>query len=80
MSKIICVILTWKANCPEKSYMPQECMRLRVFRTAPALRTRSSVIGQMPPLANVAAMTLADSQFTSMEQSWKGEKKEGKQH
>jgi hypothetical protein len=34
----------------------------------------------MPPLANVAAMTLADSQFTSMEQSWKGEQKEGKQH
>jgi len=63
------VILTWKANCPEKSYMPQECMRLRVFRTASGLNTRSPVIGQKPPLASVAAMTLALSQVTSMEHS-----------
>lgn len=61
--------LTWKANCPEKSYIPQECIRLRVFRTASGLRTRSPVIGQNPPLARVAAMTLALSQVTSMEQS-----------
>lgn len=65
-------IPTWKANCPEKSYMPQECIRLRVFRTASGLSTRSPVIGHMPPLARVAAMTLALSQFTSMEHSWGG--------
>lgn len=62
--------LTWKANCPEKSYMPHECMRLRVLRTASALSTRSPVIGQIPPFASVAAMTLPDSQVTSMEHSW----------
>lgn len=62
-------IPTWKANCPEKSYMPQECIRLRVFRTASGLSTRSPVIGQKPPLARVAAMTLALSQVTSMEHS-----------
>lgn len=62
--------LTWKANCPEKSYMPQECMRLRVFRTASGLSTRSPVIGQKPPLARVAAMTLALSHVTSMEHNW----------
>lgn len=62
--------LTWKANWPEKSYMPQECMRLRVLRTASALRTRSPVIGQIPPLASVAAMTLPDSQVTSIEHNW----------
>lgn len=63
--------LTRKANCPEKSYMPQECIRLSVFLTASGLSTRSWVMGQMPPLASVAAMTLALSQFTSMEQSWR---------
>ncbi len=63
-------LLTWKAIWPEKSYMPHECMRLKVFRTASALRTRSPVIGQIPPLARVAAMILPDSQVTSMEQSW----------
>lgn len=63
--------LTWKANSPEKSYMPQECMRLRVFRTASVLSTRSPVVGQMPPLASVAAMALPDSQVTSMEHSWR---------
>lgn len=61
--------LTWKANCPEKSYMPQECIRLSVFRTASGLSTRSPVIGQKPPLARVAAITLALSQVTSMEHS-----------
>lgn len=44
-------------------------MRLRVFRTASALRTDSPVIGQIPPLARVAAIILPDSQVTSMEQS-----------
>jgi len=61
--------LTWKANWPEKSYMPQECMRLRVLRTASALSTLSPVMGQIPPLARVAAMTLPDSQVTSTEHS-----------
>lgn len=50
--------------------MPQECIRLNVFLTASGVSTRSPVIGQMPPLARVAAMTLALSQVTSMEQSW----------
>lgn len=62
--------LTWKANWPEKSYMPQECMRLRVLRTASALSTLSPVMGQIPPLARVAAMTLPDSQVTSTEHSY----------
>lgn len=63
--------LTWKANWPEKSYMPQECMRLRVLRTASALRTLSPVMGQIPPLARVAAMTLPDSQVTATEHSYR---------
>lgn len=70
------VTLTWKANWPEKSYMPQECMRLRVLRTASALSTLSPVMGQMPPLARVAAMTLPDSQVTSTEHSY-GERSKG---
>ncbi len=70
----VCMWLTWKANSPEKSYMPHECMRLRVLRTASALSTRSPVIGQIPPLANVAAMTLPDSHVTSIEHSWKWKK------
>lgn len=68
---LVMFLLTWKANCPEKSYMPQECIRLSVFLTASGLSTRSPVIGQMPPLARVAAMTLALSQVTSMEHSWR---------
>ena len=67
--------LTWKANCPEKSYIPQEYMRLSVFLTASALSTSSPVIGQIPPLANVAAMTLPDSHVTSIEHSYMGERK-----
>lgn len=51
--------------------MPQECMRLSVFLTASGLSTRSPVIGQRPPLARVAAMTLALSHVTSMEHSWR---------
>lgn len=69
---ILFPLLTWKANCPEKSYMPQECIRLRVFLTASGLSTRSPVIGQIPPLARVAAMTLALSQVTSIEHSCGG--------
>lgn len=51
--------------------MPQECIRLNVFLTASGLSTRSPVIGQKPPLARVAAMTLALSHVTSMEHSWR---------
>lgn len=69
--------LTWKANWPEKSYMPQECMRLRVLRTASALSTLSPVMGQIPPLARVAAMTLPDSQVTSTEHSYGDERGKG---
>lgn len=73
-------LLTWKANCPEKSYMPQECIRLRVFLTASGLSTRSPEIGQMPPFARVAAMTLALSQVTSMEHSWRFTQKDNLYH
>lgn len=55
--------------------MPQECIRLNVFLTASGLRTRSPVIGQKPPLARVAAMTLALSHVTSMEHSWRTQNK-----
>lgn len=47
-----------------------------MLRTASALSTRSPVIGQIPPLASVAAMTLPDSQVTSMEHNWDGKKME----
>lgn len=50
--------------------MPQECIKLSVFRTASGLSTLSPVIGQKPPFARVAAITLADSQVTSMEHSY----------
>lgn len=39
-----------QANWPEKSFMPQECMRLRVLCTVSALRTLLPVMGQMSPL------------------------------
>lgn len=55
--------------------MPQEYIRLKVFLTASGLSTRSPVIGQKPPLASVAAMTLALSHVTSMEHSWRTQKK-----
>lgn len=58
--------------------MPQECMRLSVFLTASGLSTRSPVIGQKPPLARVAAMTLALSHVTSMEHSWRSTHKKKK--
>ena len=50
-------------------------MRDRVFLTAAELKTFSPVMGQIPPLARVAAMTEADSQVTSIEQSWKADTK-----
>ncbi len=49
-------------------------MRLNVLRTASVLRTLSPVIGQMPPLASVAAITLPDSHVTSMAHNYKGQR------
>ena len=49
--------------------MPQECMSDRVFWTATGDRTLSPVVGQIPPLARVAAITAPDSAVTSIEQS-----------
>ena len=51
--------------------MPQEYIRDNVFLTASPAKTFSPVMGHIPPLANVAAITLADSAFTSTEQSYK---------
>jgi hypothetical protein len=48
-----------------------------VLRTASALSTLSPVMGQIPPLARVAAITLPDSQVTSTEHSY-GNKEEVK--
>lgn len=49
-------------------------MRLSVFRTASVLRTLSPVIGQMPPLASVAAIMLPDSHVTSMAHNYEKQK------
>jgi len=49
--------------------MPQECISESVLHTASASSMLSPVIGQIPPLASVAAITEADSQFTSVEHS-----------
>ena len=62
---------TRNAHSPEKSYMPQEYMRDRHFWTPAALKTRSPVSGQTPPLASVEATTAIDSAVTSSEQHWK---------
>ena len=51
--------------------MPQECIRESVFCTATADRTLSPVVGQIPPLASVAAITDPLSAVTSMEHNWK---------
>lgn len=45
-----------------------------MFRTASVLKTLSPVIGQMPPLASVAAITLPDSHVTSMEHNCEGQR------
>ena len=49
--------------------MPHDSINDNVFLTASPSNTRSAVIGQIPPLARVAAMTDADSAFTSTEHS-----------
>ena len=49
--------------------MPQLYMRDRTLRTFSGLRTFLEVIGQTPPLAMVAATTLALSHVSSSEQS-----------
>uniref|UniRef100_A0A182IZQ3 Uncharacterized protein n=1 Tax=Anopheles atroparvus TaxID=41427 RepID=A0A182IZQ3_ANOAO len=61
---------TLNANWPLKSYMPQECISDRTSRTFSDCSTRSSVSGQMPPLARVAATTESVSQVASIEQIW----------
>ena len=53
--------------------MPQECMRDKVFWTATGDRTLSPVVGHIPPLASVAAITAPDSAVTSTEQSCENE-------
>ena len=50
-------------------YIPQLYMRERTLRTFSGLRTFLEVMGQTPPLAMVAATTLALSQVSSREQS-----------
>ena len=50
--------------------MPQECMRDNVSRTDGALITLSPVIGQIPPLARVAAITAPESAVISTEHNW----------
>ena len=50
-------------------HMPQLYMRDRTLRTFSGLRTFLEVIGQTPPLAMVAATTLALSHVNSSEQS-----------
>ena len=49
--------------------MPHDSMRDRVSRIQYGSRTLSSVMGQMPPLARVAAITAAESHVTSTEHS-----------
>jgi hypothetical protein len=51
--------------------MPHEYISDSVCLQLSFDNTRSPVIGQNPPLASVAAMTASDSQFTSIEHSWK---------
>ena len=60
-----------KANSPEKSYMPQEDIIARQFCTVSVRKTRMPLIGQIPPLARVAATTDIISAFSSMAQHWK---------
>jgi len=50
--------------------MPHECIKDSVLRTAVPSSIFSPVVGHMPPLAKVAAITEADSQVTSKEQSF----------
>jgi hypothetical protein len=61
--------LTVKANCPEYVYMPQLYISDLTCSTFSGLSTVLLVMGQTPPLARVAATTLALSQFSSKEQS-----------
>ena len=49
--------------------MPHEYMSESVFCTAWPESTRSPVVGQIPPLARVAATTENDSAVASTEQS-----------
>ena len=53
--------------------MPQEYMSESVFLTASPARTRSPVMGQMPPLARVAAITAPLSAVHSTEHICQGQ-------
>ena len=55
--------------------MPQECISDSVFLTASELTAFSPVVGQIPPLAKVAAITAPDSAVTSMAHSCKNDKR-----
>ena len=55
------------AHSPEKLYMPHELMRERQARTVDALKTRSPVVGQMPPLAKTAVTTASIAGVTWIE-------------
>ena len=58
--------------------MPQEYMSERVLRTASGANTLLPVMGQIPPLASVAAITDPASQVVSMEHNWR--QRNGYQH
>lgn len=58
--------------------MPQEYIKESVFRTASPVSTCSPVIGHTPPLASVAAMTLADSHVISIEHNCNEVKRQSK--
>lgn len=53
--------LTWKANWPEKSYMPQECMRLRVLRHGFRTQHALSSDGADPTIGQGGCHDTADS-------------------
>ena len=63
-------LLTLKANWPEEILIPHELIKAQTFWTAWLLKILSAVIGHVPPLANVAAMTAFDSQFISKLLNW----------
>lgn len=56
---------TLKPNFPEKSNIPQENITERTSPTTSELKTRSPVVGQTPPFANVEAITDKTSQVDS---------------
>ena len=53
--------------------MPHDDMRVRASRTANGSNTFCPVIGQIPPLARVDAITEPESQFACIEHTYKEE-------